>query len=53
MNPQKGIKYISSEKFNKIEQKIKGIKSGLNIYRGKEESKFNENSNNNSYNFIF
>lgn len=48
---EKKVKYISSEKFNKIEQKIKGIKSGLNIYRGKEESKLNENSNNNSYNF--
>ena len=48
---EKKVKYISSEKFNKIEQKIKGRKSGLNIYRGKEESKLNENSNNNSYNF--
>ena len=48
---EKKVKYLSSEKFNKIEQKIKGIKSGLNIYKAKEESKLNENSFNNSYNF--
>ena len=48
---EKKVKYLSSEKFNKIEQKIKGIKSGLNIYKAKEESKLNENSFNNSHNF--
>ena len=47
-NNVKKVKYLSSEKFNKIEQKIKGIKSGLNIYKDKEESKLNENINNNS-----
>ena len=47
-NIERKVKYLSSEKFNKIEQKIKGIKSCLNIYKGKEESKLNENTNSNS-----
>ena len=42
------VKYLSSEKYNKIEQKIKGIKSGLNIYKEKEENKLNDSINNNS-----
>lgn len=42
------VKYLSSEKYNKIEQKIKGIKSGLTIYKEKEESKLNDSFSNNS-----
>ena len=42
------VKYLSSEKYNKIEQKIKGIKSGLNIYKEKEENKLNYSMDNNT-----
>lgn len=40
------IKYLSADKYNKIEQKINGIKSNLNIYKEKEESKVNNSRSN-------
>lgn len=43
------IKYLSVDKYNQIEQKIKGIKSGLNIFKDKEEAnKVNDSLDNNS-----
>ena len=42
------VRYLSSEKYNKIEQKIKGIKSGLNLFKEKEEKKLNNSINNNT-----
>ena len=40
------IKYLSADKYHQIEQKINGMKSNLNIYREKEESKVNNSRNN-------
>lgn len=39
------IKYLSADKYDQIEQRIKGIKSNLNIYKEKEESKVNNSQN--------
>ena len=41
----KKIEFLSVDKYNKIEQKIKGIKSNLNIFKEKEESKINISHN--------
>ena len=42
------VKYLSCDKYNQIEQKIKGIKSNLNIFKEKEETKLNDSVNDNS-----
>lgn len=39
-------KYIGRDKFNKIEQKIKGLKSALSIYNKQENFNSNENNEN-------
>ena len=47
-NKTNKIKYLSFDKYNQIEKKIKGIKSGLNIFKEKEETKLSDSLNNNS-----
>ena len=42
------VKYLSSDKYNQIEQKIKGIKSNLTMFKEKEENKLNASLNDNS-----